>query len=277
MNRLSRVLFVVLAFFPLSASLAFAGKNDCRQNSITQLKSLSAEGYAVYAAMTDKKFFLSFITCDDLQLGLTTAVHESVHSLTEDRDAYILINGEELPRPHQMARFSRPTVVAKRFEGSQWRGNTFITTYLKVGHATAAEDFTYLLDEMNAYTHDLHAAIALESLRSPDQIVYHRDGLAALMSFVALYVETAEESQPNTWNGLQSPEVSRTVSTLWTQAEKVMASSCAVPDFGADDKRFIGQFCREKAQASLSKILHRAPVCPVDCLRGQRQTANRPF
>jgi hypothetical protein len=45
-----------------------------------------------------------------------------------------------------------------------------------------------------------------------------------------------------------------------------MASSCGIPNFGAQDKSLIRQFCQRGPQASLQKILGRAPVCPTACL-----------
>jgi hypothetical protein len=96
--------------------------------------------------------------------------------------------------------------------------------------------------------------------------VDHRDGLAALMAFVALYAERAEQSEPATWRGLLEPRVARTVSELWGRAEKVMASSCGIPNFG-EDKSLIRQFCQSGPQASLQKIFGRPPVCPAACLK----------
>jgi hypothetical protein len=270
MSQLSRLLFVALAFVTFSTGSSFAGQAaDCRQSSMVQLKNLAPEGFAVYTAISDKKFFLHWITCDDVPLGLSTAVHESVHHLTEDHDAFPLINHEYVRRPHEVSKFFAPSAIAKKFD----RGDGYVTTYLKVGGASAATDFLYLLDELNAYTHDLNAAVALSGLRPANEHVDHRDGLAALMAFVAIYVQAAEEGQPATWSGLQKPEVAKTVSTLWGQAETVMASSCRVPEFGTNDQRFIRQFCGEKAQASLQKILGRAPVCPVDCLQSSPKSA----
>jgi hypothetical protein len=65
------------------------------------------------------------------------------------------------------------------------------------------------------------------------------------------------------------------VATLWNQAEKVMASSCGIANFGHDDQKFIRQFCADKPQASLAKILGRAPVCPADCLSPPKSAVER--
>src|SRR5207253_2926519 len=86
-------------------------------------------------------------------------------------------------------------------------------------------------------------------------------------AFVALYVERAEESEPATWSGLRETRVAKVVSELWGSAEKVMASSCGIPNFGSEDKTLIRQFCQRAPQAALQKLLGRTPVCPAACLK----------
>ena len=163
--------------------------------------------------------------------------------------------------PHSL----RHQLIAGKF-----KANDFVTTYLRPGSASSSTDFLYLLDELNAYTHDLNTAVNLSRSRAAVEAgdeVDHRDGLAALMAFVALYAERAEQSEPATWRGLLEPRVAKTVSELWGRAEKVMASSCGIPNFGTEDKSLIRQFCQSGPQAALQKILGRAPVCPTACLK----------
>lgn len=264
-----RVLLSALMLLFTGAALA-APRAGCQQTSLKDLRTLSPDGFAIYSSIGDKTFFLSWITCQDMQLDLSTAVHESVHHLTADRDAYPLINGTSVARPHEGSEFFPPSVIAARFAGD----DDLVATYLRDGQASSAADFLYLLDELNAYSHDLHTAVALESLRPRNEQVDHRDGLAGLMAFLATYVETAEEKYPATWAGLRKPAVARVVATLWQQAETVMASSCGIPEFGSNDRSYIRRFCSARPQASLRKILGRAPVCPTRCLIDE-QTASR--
>ena len=93
------------------------------------------------------------------------------------------------------------------------------------------------------------------------------------MAFVAIYVETAEESHSATWTGLQ--KVAPVISELWMQAEIVMEASCRVPDFGSQDQISIRQFCGAKPQASLRKLLGRSPVCPVQCLTSAKSATRQ--
>jgi hypothetical protein len=142
----------------------------------------------------------------------------------------------------------------------------YVKTYLRPGQASSSEDFRFLLDELNAYTHDLNAAVKLVSLRRiEDGEVGHRDGLPALMSFVMSYVDRARESSPATWASLQNSDTKETVRTLWTQAEKVLASSCSIPSFGREDRRSIAFLCDPRNGAGLTDLLGRAPACPASC------------
>ncbi len=265
MRRLVRILsLAVCAVAVLAAGFGQTARaDDCRPRAIERLRAAAPDGFAVYQKIRDKKFFLNWIDCSEADLGLSTAVHESVHFITGESDAFPLVNGGEIKRPHEVTEFFAPSLIAGKFKSSE-----LVSTYLRRGSASSATDFLYLLDELNAYTHDLNTAVNLRARAAgEDEQVDHRDGLASLMAFVALYAERAEESEPATWNGLLQPRVAKAVAALWGRAEKVIASSCGIPDFGTDDKRLIRQFCQARPQASLQKILGRAPVCPTACLK----------
>jgi hypothetical protein len=266
MRRLLRsISFAVLACMPLAAGLSSAAQAaDCRPAAIERLHASAPEGFAIYQKTKDKKFFLTWISCGEAQRGLPTAVHESVHYITAETDAFPLVGGGQLKRPHEVSAFFAPQLIAGKF-----KANEFVTTYLRPGSASSSTDFLYLLDELNAYTHDLNTAVNLSRSRGLEHgdEVDHRDGLAALMAFVALYAERAEQSEPATWSGLLQPRAAKTVSELWGRAEKVMASSCGIPNFGTQDKSLIRLFCQGRPQAALQKILGRAPVCPAACLK----------
>jgi hypothetical protein len=189
--------------------------------------------------------------------------------ITGDTDAYPLIGGGAVKRPPESAALFAPARIARQF-----RPSIFVTTYLRPDGATAATDFRYLLDELNAYAHDLATALALNGRRDPAVQTAHRDGLAALMSFVALYVEAAE-SVPTAWTGLKRTETRSAVAALWGQAERTMAASCRVPDLGSEDRDFLGKVCAPGPMSALERLLDRPPVCPRACLTPGPRTASR--
>jgi hypothetical protein len=245
-----------------AASASAAPRTDCQAQALKDLQRLSPAGHAVYSAMTDKKLFMFFLTCQDVQLGLSTAVHEAVHILTSDNDAYPLIDGGSIRRQHEMSRFFPPRQIARRFDQDEM----YVKTYLRPGSASSADEFMYLLDELNAYSHDLHSAVKLASLHKGGGQVAHRDGLAALMTFVMTYVETARAQHPATWQGLQRPQTRKLVQTLWAQAETVLAASCGMPGYGTKDKAYVGPICSAQRSGALAELLGRPPICPSGCL-----------
>ncbi|MEG9525433.1 MAG: hypothetical protein MIL41_06620 [Hyphomicrobiales bacterium] len=258
---------VLQAAASLGAGPAVAG--DCQAQAINVLKSASSNGYAVFRTVKDKAFFRTWLDCGDAKYGLPTAVHESVHVITADGDAFPLVGGGAVKRPAEDAALFAPARISRLF-----RSSLFVDTYLRPKGATSAVDFRYLLDELNAYTHDLDAAVALNDRRDPDVQQHHRDGLAALMSFVALYIETAE-NDPAAWSALKRPGTAAAVSTLWAQAERTMVASCRIPDFGDEDKDFLGKLCAMRTQAALGRFLGRGPICPKACLNTGPKTASR--
>jgi hypothetical protein len=248
---------------------AMAARPDCQPQALRDLERLAPEAHAIYRAMPSKRHFLQFLTCDDVVLGLSTAVHESVHLLTGDRDAYPLIDGGSVRRPPEGLRFLPPRELARRFDAR----DIYVQSYLKRGSASSSDDVRYLLDELNAYSHDLNSAVKLASLRPADRQVGHRDGLAALMTFVMAYADAARQSSPATWEGLQRPEIRTVVQTLWGQAERVLASSLAVPAFGQDDGKHIAYLCNARNGEALGHLLGRAAVSPATCMEGGTASA----
>ena len=258
----------LLRSLSVAALLCWAGAamanpaGDCWPSGLQHLRAAAPDGYAIYLQVEDPAFFKGWIRCDDAQYDLATAVHESTHFVTSATDAFPLVGGGAIKLPHEVSAFYPPARIAKRF-----RPDDFTTIYLRLGKASSSTDFLFLLDELNAYTHDLNAAVDLKDLKSADQTVDHRDGLAALMAFVAVYAETAQASEPETWRGLRSPQVASVVAGLWSQAERVMQSSCGIPDFGTKDKTYIARYCTTTARSALEPILGRAPICPTACLQ----------
>src|SRR5215471_13677556 len=145
MRRLLRTFgFPALACIALSVGFgAAAAARDCRPAALERLRAFAPQGFAIYQMMKDKTFFLGWISCDEAQLGLSTAVHESVHYITAENDAFPLVGGGQLQRPHEVSEFFAPARIAGKFKPSE-----FVTSYLRPGNASSSTDFLYLLDEL---------------------------------------------------------------------------------------------------------------------------------
>src|SRR3954451_25055219 len=127
---LRSVWFAWVAYFALAAGAAAAAGADCRPRALERLHASAPEGFAIYQAIKDKKFFLSWISCNEAQLGLSTAVHESVHYIAAELDAFPLVHGGQLKRPHEVSGFFAPSLIEGKF-----KPNEFVTTYLRPGAA----------------------------------------------------------------------------------------------------------------------------------------------
>src|SRR5258708_26335527 len=125
---LRSISFAALACMPLAAGSASAASGDCRPGAIERLRAAAPEGFAVYQAIKDKAFFLGWISCDEAELGLPTAVHESVHFITAEVDAVLLVRGGQVERPHEVSEVFAPAGVA-----GQVRQSDSVTSYLQPG------------------------------------------------------------------------------------------------------------------------------------------------
>lgn len=257
------LLLLLLVGLPSTIAEAASSK-PCHRSALTQLKQLSPHGYAVYRAYADKGDFMQWISdCDDVVGGLATAVHETIHMLTDEKDAYPLIDGGTAYRVPESADFFSPAELASQFP----LNSPYVESYLVRGAASSADFFRYLLDEFNAYTHDLNTSIRLQRLEHPELETAHRDGLAAFMAFVTAYVARAKSTYPQTWRALQLPKVRGAVYTLWSQAEDVMGNSCHVRGIAQEAAGYLSRVCRANILHPLSHLLGRPPLCPVTCLR----------
>src|SRR5436305_9964063 len=132
-RRLLRsISFAALACMSLVAA-SHAAADDCRSRAIETLRTAAPDGFAIYGQIKDKKFFLSWISCDEAGFGLPTAVHESVHYITAEIDAFPLIHGRHVQRPHDVSAFFPPSLIAGKF-----KPNEFVTTYLRPGSASSS-------------------------------------------------------------------------------------------------------------------------------------------
>src|SRR4029077_2475173 len=130
----------------------------------------------------------------------------------------------------------------------------------------------YLLDELNAYSHDLASATKLVDLHKRDGQVDHRAGLAALMTFLMHYVEVARERKAPTWEGLRRPEVKKVIETLWQQAESTLVGSLGIRGFGGE--AYLAHICERRNGEALAELLGRPPMGSAAC--GTLATAASP-
>ena len=141
--------------------------------ALDRLRASSPGGFSIYEQTGESAFLVGWIDCADAQFDLSTAVHESAHFIASETDMFPLVGGGAIERPHEVSAFYPPAAIADRF-----KHDDFAAIYLRGGKASSSGDFLYLLDELNAYSHDLATAVDLRALTAPDEAVDHRDGCA---------------------------------------------------------------------------------------------------
>ncbi len=195
--------------------------------------------------------------------NLIVALHETVHMVStpegdDDRSAYPLIDGKGL-RYLSNEGFFRPYLSGEEFPKDTFKELYFLN---KPEEINSAQEFPILLDELNAYTHGLHAANVLHKYDKSHQ---WRAGTVALMSFVKAYITKAGQGDANglTWRRLNEENARRTIQALFFQAEKTVIASCRFPSDG-QDRWYLNYLCKDKG-SSLERILGRRPVCFSEC------------
>lgn len=214
-----------------------------RHRILDRLRHVSPAAMRVYEALRDKEFFWTWVKKDDppamLAQNLQTAVHESLHSLRQDMGNSILaMDGSRLQLPGPARRMMELASIADRFrragiaEGATGDGSNF-QTYVRRGAASSAIDFSYLLDEFNAYIYDRNIAEQLNSAFNGGGSGLNPYGVVSMMAFVGEYAAAARQTNPETWKNLTDPAVAKTVATLWQQgldvAERALAAHGEFP------------------------------------------------
>ena len=174
------------------------------------------EAQRVFDELNDKKDFSVWFTNepDMLRGDITTAIHESVHMIRANTGKYILIEGGwvDAPEKDDILVVAPSKIVHPALKNS-YSGDSFLETYMTEGEeaSSSADYFSYLLDEFNAYCHDLNVFAKLETLPINST---PRDGLVAFMLFTLVYLDGAKP--------LLSDAQKKALVSIWEQAERVL-------------------------------------------------------
>lgn len=263
----------LVLLFSLSWSQSY-GSERCAQDAAKILKNGSPSGHWVWQN-GDRNVFNFFASdCADrnefLKQGISTAVHETVHALRGVRNAYPLIDKSYLEVPDTEG-LAAPRDIANGFRTKFriGRDDLMFETYLNNRGKDAASsntDFSYLLDEFNAYTHDLSVSTDL-SEKGIHKMSERPGGMTTMMAYVAHYAEFARTSRPDTWAKLTTnTSVRQTVIRLWTQAESVLARACVqqTKSDDAKDANYIRSICENPS--AIAQVIGRPVKCPSHCL-----------
>lgn len=191
------------------------------------------EAQRVFDELGDKKDFSTWFTGEDdmLRGDITTAIHESVHMIRGNTGKYILLNGGWVEAPESDdSKVPAPSKYVEPFLKAKYSGDSFFDTYMVPGEETAssADYFSYVLDEFNAYCHDVNVFSKLDDLpinTTP------RDGLASFMLFTLVYIDQAAPKFTETQK--------KALVTIWLQAEKVMEDTSGMKNISYHTGKYL--------------------------------------
>lgn len=247
----------------------------CVTKAVAALKGFSPSAFDTYKRLNDPDFFASFIAgCADAGefylSDVPSAVHESVHAVRATTESYHLVTSELLPVPSAPGYFP-PHEIADTLLRDLKSSDDYFDTYIRPGGepASSKDDFTYLLDELNAYTNDLQATMDLTALTPLEN---REAGVVAMMSFVAGYISFAQAHQAATFAHLGHDQTMRaTLVTLWAQADKVLARSCKYrAETAFDDTKYLDYLCDAGKTGAMAAVLGHSVRCPNECRKGSR-------
>jgi hypothetical protein len=212
---------------------------SCINKSLAYIARYSPTGLGVYKKMKNKEDFEIWFDCNDTDptmmiVFMTTAIHESVHFLTDTLGAYPLIGGGQVPMFDDQ-KLPPPHKVNHLFP----KDDSLVEIYLTDGEETASssDHFSFLLNEMNAYAFDLKSVI--EFIPFAPNMKNHensfREGTAAMMAFTAAYLNSLKNTSH--WSHIMKNK--SIITTLWNQSEKVYNDSCKFKFLGGSEKHFI--------------------------------------
>lgn len=168
--------------------------------------------------------------------SLMTVVHEETHgydyenSIHPTRFSYFVQDHQTLTM-RWIDGFPRSR-IANRVEGDAT--DLYDSLYLVGTQGTYG--FAELLDETNCYLNGLGGAIA--GWDGIPWTMSASDGPLAFLYFIALYLEEAEEEDPQLYRDLQNdPDVHEILETFWLRTHFFLQYSDPVPELGIEDQR----------------------------------------
>lgn len=188
---------------------------------------------------SDPEFFKDFLRgFDAFHSEAATAIHEATHKETEDHGIFHLASGEKVKIPKDIGtRYGRNITLAPKVIRSDFREyladqplsplGEIVESYLSGEKATSGLEFEYLLNELNAYSVDIAAHLAMSKVFGQKEVGSSRDGFQLMMAALTSYVDHAKGADnQRTWQILNRPDVKSLVTKLWSQAHALLAASC---------------------------------------------------
>jgi len=202
----------VFALFSLTGAAVACNKDQL----ISKMKSLYPAGQQVYSMMiakNQKDFFKFWLDCDNPSSSISTAIHESIHTISIDGSYYLTVNNQKLSRVVLPEKYPAPKTVARFLP----KGDIYVETYL-LGESSSKDNLEFVLEELNAYTHDSRAGRALRPLDT-EFFPSYNDGTLAMMNILSEYIKRVPFSV--------TEKEKSVIQSIWKTAETEISKSCS--------------------------------------------------
>jgi hypothetical protein len=244
----------------LVPSVIRAAPATCLPEVLETLRQKDPNAIGVYTTVANPDRFSFWLDCSDALYAAPTAVHESTHTInfklsTYERSAFYLPGGAvmSVPRFHGKL-FGRNEIIPDLATSEL---GIYYRTYL-VGDI-GKQELPVLLDELNAYTHDLITGTALQALIPSYQHRSERDGLVVFMYYLELYLKRARVAHPQAWQLIAgNTEYRALLQKLWANAETALRAACPIEALGIDDAPYVKKVYSDELVSELTKVFESA-------------------
>lgn len=257
--------FVLLIFITMGHAHSTLAQGGSLRDKAIYYSQKDPRGKRLLAAYPN--FYLNWVKREDeLLMGLSTAVHESIHHDTDQRQAYPLADGTYVKIPAGISQTVRPSVIYSQFNPREFDS---LNTYISGRMASSGNELRYLFDEFNSYSNDMATSMTLRKYL-PLNGYQAKIGLMQMMAFISVYADYAKSSHPTTWNFLKNN--SNLVAKLWNQAEDQISEACKDTSLGDNHLASMSKIYA-KGQGGIAAIIGRPLRAPPACLTndGTRQ------
>ncbi len=210
-------------------------------------------------------------------LDTITFAHESIHKIDADHSdtfatpmrAYRLLSGEWItvvPNEDDYTLAHARGQALKSMSVSDRTDDGFVKVYL---YDLGVQDFFSILDEMNAYAHQLKTAMALPAYSGTSE---QRDGAAAMVVFSLRYLQSMQKQDPDYYaSRIFAPEgdYASLMRNLITQVYTTINESCAITNLGMRDKQWFTALTTPASKVQLTKLFgaDKLPVIDPACVK----------
>ena len=206
---------------------------SCAGAAINTLKQVDAQGFTVLANLPKPSEASRFLNCNRSDYDLGTLVHESSHMVTQShftgREFSMLLPDGKLHTVPYDEHFFKLTEL--QVDLPQRDIDHYAETYIFGGGQQ--QSFPWMLDELNAYTHELITMTHLSQAGIKSVTSSYRDGPTRFMHYVELYLRRARVAHPEQWEKIASePKYLDLIQNLWHHAESAISESCPHDELG---------------------------------------------